>query len=200
MSSKRILATQSLLSDFAWMFRKEDGYADFLRTLRREPKPQTPAMLAGIEFERHVTDFALGKPIDTLHKLPAGVEEIGNACRGGQFQVQLSRDLEIDDVTFVCYGVLDCLRAGEIIDIKFSKTYDVGKYRDSPQHPMYFYLCPEAREFVYLVSDGAWVYRERYTPDITDHISTHIRDMARWLKAQNLFDEYARVWAAREDQ
>ena len=46
----RLLVTQSLLSDFAWMFKKDDGYADFLRTLRREQKPQTAAMLAAARW------------------------------------------------------------------------------------------------------------------------------------------------------
>ncbi len=197
----KLLVTQSLLSDFAWMFRKEEGLADFLRTLRREPKEQTKPMLDGIEFENAVTALAAGKPVDGLHKPAwiAAASEVASECYDGQFQVRLSRDMELDGVTFTCYGVLDCLRAGEIIDIKFSKTYDVGKYRDSPQHPMYFYLCPEARAFTYLVCDGEWVYRERYTPDITDHISTHIRDMVRWLKAHDLYDEYAARWAAKED-
>jgi len=199
--SSKILVTQSLLSDFTWMFRMDDGLASFLRTLRREAKPQSGAMLDGIEFEDAVTACAKNKPIDGLHKMLwiDCAHEVAHDCRGGQFQVRLSRDLELDGVTYVCYGVLDCLRAGEIIDIKYSKTYNVGKYRESPQHPMYFWLCPEARAFTYVVCDGEWVYRERYTPDITDHIETHIRDMVRWLKAHGLYDEYARIWAAKED-
>ena len=194
----RLLLTQSLLSDFAWVFRKEDGYADFLRTLRREPKETSKAMFAGIDFEDRVTAYANGAKLDEAHKLSKVAREVGSECRGGQFQVRLYREIVVDGVTFLAYGVLDCLRAGEIIDIKFSKTYEVGKYLDSPQHPMYFYLCPEARAFTYLVSDGEWVYRERYTPDTTDHISTYIRDFMRWLEQRDLIDVYAQHWAARD--
>ena len=198
MSSRPLLVTQSLLSDFSWLFKKEDGYADFLRTLRREPKETSKAMFAGIDFEERVTAYANGAPLDAKHKLARVVKEVGDECYTGQFQVRLSREIEVEGVTFLCYGVLDCLKAGEIIDIKFSKTYDVGKYRESPQHPMYFCLCPEARAFTYLVSDGEWVYRERYTPDTTEPIETHIRDFMRWIKAQNLYDVYAANWTARE--
>lgn len=198
MSSRPLLVTQSLLSDFSWLFKKEDGYADFLRTLRREPKEQSKAMFAGIDFEDRVTAYAHGEPLDERHKLARVVREVGDECYNGQFQVRLSREIVVEGVTFLCYGVLDCLKAGEIIDIKFSKTYDVGKYLDSPQHPMYLYLCPEAHAFTYLVCDGESVYRERYTPDITDHISTYIRDFMRWLEQRDLIDMYAQHWAARD--
>jgi len=193
----KLLLTQSLLSDFAWVFRKDDGYADFLRTLRREPRATSKAMFAGIDFENRVTAYASGEKLDETHKLTKVAQEVGNECYMGQFQVRLSREIVVDGVTFLCYGVLDCLKAGEIFDIKFSKTYEVGKYLDSPQHPMYLYLCPEARAFTYLVSDGDWVYRERYTPDITEHISAYIRDFMRWLEQRGLIDTYAQHWTAR---
>lgn len=195
----KLLLTQSLLSDFAWVFRKDDGYADFLRTLRREPKETSKAMFAGIDFEDRVTAYANGAPLDDDHKLAPVIREVGDECYMGQFQVRLSREIEVDGVTFLCYGVLDCLRAGEIIDIKFSKTYSVGKYRDSPQHPMYLFLCPEARAFTYLVSDGSWVYRERYTPDIVEPIETYIKNFMRWLERRGLIDTYAQHWTAKED-
>ena len=193
----RFLITQSLLSDFAWIFKKEEGYADFLQTLRKEPKPQSKAMFAGIAFEDAVTAYAQDGALDDGHKHAACIREVGDACRGGQFQVRLSREIEVGGVQFLAYGVLDCLREGEIKDIKFSKTYAVGKYRDSPQHPMYFYLCPEARAFEYLVSDGEWVYRERYTPDITEPVYVLIKHFMAWLDKQNLVDEYARYWRAQ---
>jgi hypothetical protein len=196
----RLLLTQSILSDFEWVFRKDDGCADFLRTLRREQKPQTSAMLDGIEFENAVMTIAHDQAVDGSHvdSWIACADEVARECYWGQFQVRLSRELIVDDVTFLCYGVLDCLRAGEIIDIKFSKTYSAGKYIDSPQHPMYFYLCPEARQFVYLVSDGEYVYREMYTPDITEPIELLVRQFMRWMKQRGLWDEYTALWAAKE--
>jgi hypothetical protein len=195
--SSKFLVTQSLLSDFAWIFKKEDGYADFLKTLRKEPKPQSKAMFAGIAFEELVTAYANGAPLDEKHKHATGIREVGDECRGGQFQVRLSREIEVGGVQFLAYGVLDCLKAGTIYDIKFSTTYEVGKYRDSPQHPMYFHICPEAHEFVYLISDGEGACRERYTPDITEPIEYHIGCLMKFLDRHELVDEYAKHWLAQ---
>jgi hypothetical protein len=195
--SSKFLVTQSLLSDFAWIFKKEDGYADFLRTLRREPKEQSKAMFAGIAFEEAVTAYANGDPLNESRKHADAIREVGDECRGGQFQVRLSREIEVGGVQFLAYGVLDCLKAGTIYDIKFSKTYTVGKYRDSPQHPMYFYICPEAQEFVYLISDGEGVCRERYAPDITEPIEYHIGCLMKFLDRHELVDEYAANWQAQ---
>lgn len=195
--SNSFLITQSLLFDFAWVFRKEDGYADFLRTLRREKKEQSKAMYAGIAFEEAVTAYANGDPLNESRKHADAIREVGDECRGGQFQVRLSREIEVDGVQFLAYGVLDCLKAGTIYDIKFSKTYTVGKYRDSPQHPMYFYICPEAQEFVYLISDGEGVCRERYAPDIVEPIEYHIKHLMKFLERHDLIDEYAANWQAQ---
>lgn len=92
----RLLLTQSLLSDFAWVFRKEDGYADFLRTLRREPKETSKAMFAGIDFEDRVTAYAHGTPLDEKQKHAAAIRDVGNECYNGQFQVRLSREIEVE--------------------------------------------------------------------------------------------------------
>ena len=43
--SKRFLITQSLISSWQWGLKLENGYEDFLKTLRREPIQQNKAML-----------------------------------------------------------------------------------------------------------------------------------------------------------
>lgn len=60
--------------------------------------------------------------------------------RGGVLQYKARKPIEAGGMQLLLYGRLDCLKAGEIIDIKFSKGYDVGKYFSSTQHPAYFEL------------------------------------------------------------
>ena len=43
--------TQSLISAYEWMFKKEDGYDEFIAALNREKKQPTVAMLDGIRYE-----------------------------------------------------------------------------------------------------------------------------------------------------
>ena len=93
-----------------------------------------------------------------------GRRGIGNQPDTGraQFQVAAYRDKRIDGVPFLLYGRLDALKAGTIYDTKFVRRYEAGKYVSSPQHPMYFDCVPEASRFVYVVSDGKFVYQEEY--------------------------------------
>ena len=191
--SNSFLITQSLLSDFAWVFRKEDGYADFLRTLRREKKEQSKAMYAGIAFEEAVTAYANGKPLDEKHKHAAAIREVGDECMGGQFQVKLSREIEVGGVLFLAYGVLDC-SGGNHLRHQVLDNLRVGKYRD-PQHPILTFA--PAQEFVYLISDGEEVCRERYTPDIVEPIEYHIKHLMKFLERHDLIDEYAANWQAQ---
>ena len=43
--------TQSLLSAWDYVYKKDDGYEEFLAALNREKKPPTQAMLDGRRFE-----------------------------------------------------------------------------------------------------------------------------------------------------
>ena len=57
---------------------------------------------------------------------------------------------------------------------------------------MYFALCPEAFDFTYVVSDGEYVYRERYFPEDCEPIEYTIRNFMKSLERQNLVDVYAK--------
>ena len=89
------------------------------------------------------------------------------------------------------------MKAGVIYDTKFSRTYHLGKYLDSPQHPMYFYLCPEVQRFEYIISDGNYIYREAYSPEDTVPIENTVRQFMRWMDKTSLVDLYCQNWRSR---
>ena len=178
----------------------------------------------GHDFETLVTDIATGRFSPTFEtdgtvnrssygngevmgheKYPKwykGASEIAPFLRGAQFQVKTSREIEVAGMTFLVYGILDALKAGVIYDVKFkNKSFGsldlAGDYLDSPQHPLYFYLVPEARQFRYMVSDGQDLYIEQYEP--SDCISAHdlILQFVQFLKANGLMDTYQQFWQAR---
>ena len=91
---------------------------------------------------------------------------------------------------------MDALKAGVIYDIKFSKTYEPGKYYDSPQHPMYFELCPEVSKFVYLISNGREVCREEYKRDQTEPIEYKVEKFLRYLNVTGAAQTYIEKWKA----
>ena len=197
MSLRKFLLTQSLLSSWLWSYKLETGYEDFLKTLRREPIQQTKAMLDGIRFENCLNAVLNGAEIEPTHEWYKPIMELYPTLCGAQQQVAVAKDARIQGTDFVLYGKLDYLRAGIVYDTKYSKTYRVGKYLDSVQHPMYFALVPEAREFQYKICDGKYIYTETYRPDEVEPIERTIKHFMDFLDKQNLVKTYYEFWKSK---
>lgn len=203
----RYLMTQSLLNAWGYMFGcyeggEEEAQASFLKTLNREPTETTKAMSDGIAFERAVYDFAATGKREYPAEWENGVKMVATRLKGAQTQVRASRELRVDGMTFLVYGVLDGLRAGTIYDVKykakrFTSLELAGSYLDSPQHPAYFYIVPEAHEFIYLVSDGDDLYTERYTPQYTRPIDEFVHEFICSIKDMGLLETYQAKWEAK---
>lgn len=201
----RYLMTHSLLSSWLYAMKsnpyedlttEKDPAEEFLRVLRREPTETTEAMLNGIEFENLVTQIATGEDADSDHKWYSAAEKAANTVRGGVVQYKAKCELEIEDMPILLYGRIDFLKAGVVIDTKFSKSYERGKYIDSTQHPTYLRLIPEADVFIYLISNGTDVWTETYRRDETPDIEPVIADFLCWLKEKGLMDIYKQYWSA----
>ena len=186
------------MSAYEWTFKKEDGYDEFIAALKREKKPVTPAMLDGIQYENVLNSVLDGAEITPDHEWYVPITEMASELWGAQQQVTLFRDINIDGVDFLIHGVLDYLRAGHIWDCKFSKRYDLNKYLGSPQTSFYMYLVPEAFDMTYIISDGKYVYREKYPRDIVEPIEPYIRNFMNYLEKQNLVEIYVENWRVKQ--
>lgn len=206
MGQVKYLITQSLLSAWSYLFSchegcEEDAMVDFLAALDRQKKEQTPAMLNGIEFEDAVYAQAHGVPRERHPKWEAGIRKVAAVIGRAPVQVKAKRELQVGDMTFLVYGILDALSAGVIYDVKFRNkslgSEDIyGKYLESPQHPAYFYIVPEANEFRYLVSDGEDVYQEVYSREESPHIRDVISQFISSLEGMGLLERYKAHWVA----
>lgn len=200
LKTPKLLITQSLLSSWQYQyqaFNPESAHEDFLRVLRREKSKPTQAILDGIQFENMVTACCEGSPPPEGHKWGEAVRAIADRARGAQFQVVAQRVAVVREIPFLLYGRLDALKAGVIYDIKFSRSYQVGKYLDSPQHPMYFALVPEARRFEYLVFTGSDVCVEGYDREDAPEIFPTIRNFINYLETSKLDKIYCQKWETR---
>lgn len=196
--------TKTLLESWRYCFScaegyEDEAYADFLKTLRREPSETTEAMLNGLAFEDRCYRAAEGKTIRSDAKWREGAMKVGEIIRGAQIQVPISRPIEVDGTTYLLKGILDALRAGVIYDVKFlnkslGSTDVYGKWLNCTQHPAYFYLVPEAHEFQYVGSDGSDVYIETYQRDQTPYIGEIIHDFLEFIKGEGLMDVFAERW------
>ena len=196
----KLLITQSLLAAWQYQYQAfdmESAHKDFLRALRREKSKLTQAILDGIQFENMVTACCEGSPPPEGHKWGQAVRAIADRVQGAQFQVVAQRTAVVEDIPFLLYGRLDALKAGVIYDIKFSRSYQVGKYLDSPQHPMYFALVPEAQRFEYLVFTGSDVCVEKYDREDAPDIRDTIRDFMKYIEASKLDKLYCQKWETR---
>lgn len=191
----RFKVTQSLLSGFDWVFRKEDGYADFLRTLRREPVPQTAAMLDGIQFEGMVSAAWHGSPPEPDHPWYDYIVVAARILEGSAEQVYGEGSAIIGEDRYVLHGVADNLKRGIIYDTKYSHKYTkFPKYYNSPQHPAYFAIWPQSIRFEYVIFTGSELLHETYYPFATESFWGHVDQMIRWLKQKGIFDLYAENW------
>lgn len=178
----------------------------------------------GFDFEKLVTDIATGAfhpqwewatdkdgnlSVEPNTGEPMGANvypkwyrpaaEFGALLRGAQFQVRIHRPITVRGMEFEIHGVLDALKEGVIYDIKFkNKSFGssdiAGDWLDSPQHPFYFYLVPEARKFLYLVSDGNDIYIEQYLPEETRKAADIISEFVDFLETAGLMDVYKTNW------
>lgn len=199
----KYLMTQSLLSSYLYQFSCIDDYSEeahqsFLDTLNRIYNPPNEAMQRGIEFEKLVykcTDMSNIDDISTDEVMSA--IRIADYIDGGRFQYVASKTINISGLDLVLYGRLDALKAGVIYDIKYTSKYNVGKFINSPQHPMYLELIPEAKEFIYLVSNGKSVWTEKYTRDETPSIYPIIQSFLQYLENMDLMQIYINKWKSR---
>ena len=205
-----------------WEGQEDAAMESFLTALRGEKEELTPEQMQniqnGFDFEKLVTDIATGafhpqyefdgmtdpetceetcREVYPKWYRPAA--EFGAILRGAQFQVRIHRSITVRGMEFEIHGVLDALKEGVIYDIKFkNKSFGssdiAGDWLDSPQHPFYFYLVPEARKFLYLVSDGNDIYIEQYLPEETRKAEDIISEFVDFLETAGLMDVYKVNW------
>jgi len=204
---------------------QQSAFEEFLSTLRRERREPSAAMQKGIDFEELVIRICHGKPF--MHEVPDGkvlastdalngehtyrieydnpqwakwhmaAKEVANDVKGGQFQVVAQKKVNISGIDFLLYGRLDCLQAGVVKDIKFTGKYEVGKFYNNPQHPMYMELVPEASRFDYLASNGSRVWRESYRRDECRPIKDIIQEFVSYLRSNGLISLYQEHWKTK---
>lgn len=196
MPTSKVRITKTLLDSWLWSFKREDGWDDFLSTLNREKKPPTKAMLDGTRFENVLNNALLGEQIPEDYEWKFPIDEMSIELWRSRQQVTVFREIEVDGQAFLLHGVLDYLRAGRIWDCKFTKNYHLNKYHwsNTSQTSMYLALVPEAFVFTYIISDGRWVYRERYPRDIVPPIENYIKNFMKFLKQHGLWKVYEEKW------
>ena len=156
-------------------------YEEFINVLKRVPTPDNEYMKRGREYGTLVCE---------------GKDEIFSPIiENGAFQVTLTKEVEINNMPILLYGVLDVLKAGKIYDIKRVSYYKSAKYKKSHQHPMYLYLSPTSLDFTYIIMDDKNNrHIEKYERCNCEDIIEVISDFLNWLESRDLLETYKQNW------
>jgi hypothetical protein len=204
---KALLITASLLSSWQWFLQdeKETAEAEFIATLKRESFRDSQEMQAGRAFEARVRlqnepdgEWLTERDREDLKATEKRVDEdyintvleVSDMTQGGLWQPSLSEIWDNGTQVFCLYGRLDVLKLG-IIDVKFSKTFEVGKYRDCPQLRMYLTLAKNAPDMTFAVSDGRNVMTDYYLRKDVEPIYSLVNQFWSWL---NTYPKYLSLY------
>lgn len=191
--------TPSLL-DTDYFYRKSDykSREDYMKTLRCEKTEQNESMLKGIKFENDCcnyenTSFENGEKEEYIQTC----ETVFNLIKDGVFQTKLTKEILVNGVTYKLVGKTDVIIADRVIDIKFSKSYDLNKYFYSAQWGAYLFLT-ELNKMQYVVSAGRGIYIEEYNlskEQAEQIMKSKIRNFIETLKYdEEAYLTYERNW------
>lgn len=200
----QFIITPTLYSNWYW-YNRLDGKTkeDFLNTLNKVKEPPTDAMLAGINFEDAVhADCVDGLPgeVDGTDLYARCVRKVAETVNGGLWQQPCGKEITIGGVDYILYGKIDVLKRDWIFDIKFTGSYEVGKYTDSVQHDLYMF-CTGIHKFAYLPSDGKDTWREDYffTPEAKQRMVGNLATMMEGIYCDDDFNSaYCTNWQAQQ--
>lgn len=185
---KKYKITASLLSSY--LYYLTDGKKATFRSLTDAVRGiYTPNMFTkmGHDFEDDIFEGKNPKLSPYIAGMPT--------------QIQKYRDIKVGEDLFMISGKLDVYDTENrrILDFKRIIKKDYNKYDDSAQHLLYFYLVPEAEEFVYIcaygpieeIKDYYIIRKNRPTEEeLESSIRKIIVDFITFLKENELLETY----------
>jgi len=182
--------------------------------MKRERSPDNDAMLNGRAFETRVrresdplhTEWLTANDQEDLDatfrriddEYSRCVDELASFLKGGVWQIALSKTETINGIEFVKYGRVDVIKYG-IIDVKFSQTFESGKYLGKAQTKMYLDLAPKAPWMQYTVCDGKVIYYgDKFLREDVAPINQDIGNFWNWLQNdKELLFLYLNNWESK---
>ena len=112
----------------------KQSFLDCLNKIEIEP---TEEMKRGKEYEDLIRTC---DEKDLYSRKDNTINEITDIIKGGLWQEQVSKVIEVDNKQILLFGYADVIKQDKIYDIKRVNSYKLGKYYNSTQHKIYM-LC-----------------------------------------------------------
>lgn len=164
----------TLLDAYKWYQVSESDTAEqeFIDKINRVPF-YSEAAEKGTAFNEVIDAFIDGKGLVSYNN---GFEfnetligTIGYALQGSISQIHTSTFINTNYGLVELYGYIDYINQDKAIDLKTTKNYDLGKYKNSMQRHLYPVSLidngNEINQFEFLVTDFKDVYSEVYNID-----------------------------------
>ena len=190
----------SMLDSHHWYMNSDfSTREEYLNRLNKIYTPPNERMQMGIDFEHYVCNYPKMKGT----REGRGAEEYdlcASQCydkiKGGVFQQKIRKVIEFSGEQILITGVPDVIIRNEVIDIKFVKSYDIGKYEYSAQWRTYLWMTG-LESFTYLISNGKDVWEEYYSN--SSNVEVELKSLIGkfLLSLENDFeakDAYYRNW------
>lgn len=216
------LITSSLIDSMNYyksapVYAKRKALADFSAMVKREPRPTAPSAQRGIDFENLVckncntdSNDELIEKARLLYGRNANLDvvlKMAEKCKGGEQQVKVSREIEVDGDTYFLFGYADIVFPKKIIDIKTcGKFKGADYYLNRIQHHIYS-VCTGITDFDYAVADFCntdkpWLYHEvKVQNDLAkseNEIAGKIVELKDFLHEHDLWLDYLTVFSAKK--
>lgn len=184
----------TFLDSFAYYIDCDDQYQsltarkELISRLRGEPCEVSEAMEKGIKLETDIQSAINGLYPEPKIKTDYNycVSDIANEVQDSLCQVEVKYQLEPN---VIVWGYIDFLKRNRIVDVKYTKSYDIGKYNNRNQHLVYLLALKDTgiKHFSYLISDLKRVYREDYdyTPQMETTLKANVREFLDYLENDN---------------
>lgn len=160
----------SLLDAYKWYQASEQDEAEqeLINKINRVPF-QSDAADKGTWFNELIDTSLKGLEKHGECYLTGCALQLAERLQGAAKQVFTSTTLDVDGKIVELYGYIDYVKEDRVIDLKTTKSYELGKYKDSLQLHFYpFSLINEGNDinyFEFLVCDFNNVYTESYKVD-----------------------------------
>ena len=157
----------TLLDAYKWYASSEsdESEQEFINKINRV-KFESEAASKGTWFNNFLDSCLEGKEKFNLCYVNSPVKELVNDLEGAARQMFVKTIIDVDGAKVELYGYLDYLKHDIVTDVKTTKQYELGKYKDSLQ--LHFYPIAlidsgnEINAFEFKVFDFDQVYTERY--------------------------------------
>jgi|SRR5690606_39971493 len=159
----------TLIDSFLWYQRfgcPPDKFQEIFDKINKVPIEYPESAKKGVAFEDAINLRLSGQKIyskDGFSFNPGLVDKIAHKLQNNiGTQVWIERTVDFKHGKVRVGGFVDYDYPDKQIDLKTTRSYKVGKFKDYSQHRAYGLIKPEKKEFIYLATDFENYYIEPY--------------------------------------